>query len=294
MEPGRDDSEAMSSSAPDPAACLYVVATPIGNREDLSARAIEVLRRVARIACEDTRHSAPLLAAIGAKASVVALHDHNEAQAATKLVERMLAGESVALISDAGTPLVSDPGYRLVQAAIAAGVRVVPIPGASAPIAALSVSGLPSDRFSFEGFLPAKSGARREALQALVDATQTLIFFESKHRIIESLADCIAVFGEARRAAIARELTKVHETLLRGSLGEIAAQVGADPNQQLGEFVLLIQGADAAGIQARREREAIALAQRLAQSMSASSAAKLAAEISGASKNALYRALTAA
>lgn len=282
----------MSAHAPPVAGCLYVVATPIGNRDDLSARAIDTLRRADRIACEDTRHSAPLLALVGAGAPAVALHEHNEAQAAAGLVERMLGGERIALISDAGTPLVSDPGYRLVQAAIAAGVRVVPIPGPSAPIAALSVSGLASDRFSFEGFLPTKSGARREVFQALVDATRTLIFFEAKHRIVESLADAVAVFGGERRAAIARELTKLHETLLRGTLAELQACVAADPEQQLGEFVLLIAGADRDMVTARKEREAITLARRLATEMSASRAAKLAAEISGASKNALYRALT--
>lgn len=289
--PDRDDSEAMSTHAPPIAGCLFVVATPIGHRDDLSARAIETLRRVTRIACEDTRHSGPLLALVGAKAALVALHDHNEAQASANLVERMLAGEHVALVSDAGTPLVSDPGYRLVQAAIAADIRVVPIPGASAPIAALSVSGLPTDRFSFEGFLPAKAGARREAMHTLVDDGRTLIFFESKHRIVESLADAIQVFGPDRRAAIARELTKLHEIILRGSLATLHARVHADAEQRLGEFVLMIAGADPAARESRREREGIALARRLAETMSASGAAKLAAELSGASKNALYRAL---
>ncbi len=284
----------MSAHAPPATGCLYVVATPIGHRDDLSARAIDTLRRVDRIACEDTRHSAPLLALVGASAPAVALHEHNEAQASVKLVERMLAGERIALISDAGTPLVSDPGYRLVQAAIGAGVRVVPIPGPSAPIAALSVSGLASDRFSFEGFLPTKPGARRGAFQALVDDSRTLIFFEAKHRIVESLADAVTVFGGERRAAIAREITKLHETILRGSLAELQARVAADPEQQLGEFVLLIAGADRDRVTARKERDAITLARRLATEMSASRAAKLAAEISGASKNALYRALTEA
>jgi 16S rRNA (cytidine1402-2'-O)-methyltransferase len=282
----------MSTSAPREPGCLYVVATPIGHRDDLTARAIETLRRADRIACEDTRHSAPLLAAIGAAAPTVALHEHNEAQAAAKLVERMLAGERIALVSDAGTPLVSDPGYRLVQAAIAAGVKVVPIPGASAPIAALSVSGLASDRFSFEGFLPTKSGARQEAFRAVVDEPRTLIFFEAKHRIVESLADAVAVFGGERRAVIARELTKLHETVLRGSLEELRQRVAADPEQQLGEFVLLIAGADRAAIAARKDADALALARRLATEMPASRAARLAAELSGASKNALYRALT--
>ncbi|MBL0030225.1 MAG: 16S rRNA (cytidine(1402)-2'-O)-methyltransferase [Rhodanobacteraceae bacterium] len=282
----------MSSNAPREPGCLYVVATPIGHRDDLSARAIATLKRADRIACEDTRHSAPLLASIGAAAPLVALHEHNEAQAAAKLVERMSAGEHVALISDAGTPLVSDPGFRLVQAAIAAGVRVVPIPGPSAPIAALSVSGLASDHFSFEGFLPAKSGARREVFTALADATRTLIFFEAKHRIVESLADAVATFGGDRRAAIGRELTKLHETVLRGTLSELEARVAADPEQQLGEFVVMIAGAERAEVDARRDRNAIALARRLATEMSASRAVKLAAEISGASKNVLYRALT--
>ena len=282
----------MSSNAPREPGCLYVVATPIGHRDDLSARAIATLKRADRIACEDTRHSAPLLASIGAAAPLVALHEHNEAQAAAKLEERMSAGEHVALISDAGTPLVSDPGFRLVQAAIAAGVRVVPIPGPSAPIAALSVSGLASDHFSFEGFLPAKSGARREVFTALADATRTLIFFEAKHRIVESLADAVATFGGDRRAAIGRELTKLHETVLRGTLSELEARVAADPEQQLGEFVVMIAGAERAEIDARRDRDAITLARRLATEMSASRAVKLAAEISGASKNVLYRALT--
>lgn len=279
------------SSPVSAAGCLFVVATPIGHRDDLSARAIATLRGADRIACEDTRHSSPLLAAIGAAAPTVALHEHNEAQASAKLVERMLAGERVALISDAGTPLVSDPGFRLVQAAIAAGVRVVPIPGPSAPIAALSVSGLASDRFRFEGFLPAKSGARRERFAEVADASQTLIFFEAKHRIVESLADAVAVFGGERRAVIARELTKLHETLLRGSLSDLLAQVRDDAEQQLGEFVLMIAGADAEAVAERRTRDAIALARRLATEMSASRAAKLAADLSGASKNVLYRAL---
>ncbi|HQW81349.1 MAG: 16S rRNA (cytidine(1402)-2'-O)-methyltransferase [Rhodanobacteraceae bacterium] len=282
----------MSSNAPREPGCLYVVATPIGHRDDLSARAIATLKRADRIACEDTRHSAPLLASIGAAAPTVALHEHNEAQAATKLVERMCAGEHIALISDAGTPLVSDPGYRLVQAAIAAGLRVVPIPGASAPIAALSVSGLASDHFSFEGFLPTKSGARREVFAALVDATRTLIFFEAKHRIVDSLADAVSVFGGERRAAIGRELTKLHETILRGTLAELQARVDADPEQRLGEFVLMVAGAERTEVEARRVTDAIVLAQRLATEMSASRAAKLAAEISGTSKNMLYRALT--
>lgn len=282
----------MPSIAEPNAGCLFVVATPIGHRDDLSARAIAVLRAVDRIACEDTRHSAPLLAAIGSGVPTVALHEHNEAQVAERLVERMRAGEKIALISDAGTPLVSDPGYRLVKASIDAGVRVVPIPGASAVIAALSVSGLPSDRFSFEGFLPARPGPRREAFLAVVDATHTLIFFEAKHRIVESLTDAISVFGGARRAVIARELTKLHETLLRGPLDALLEQVRMDPEQQLGEFVLLIEGASREQIEARRLRDTVVLARKLALEMSASRAAKLAADISGASKNQLYRELT--
>jgi 16S rRNA (cytidine1402-2'-O)-methyltransferase len=275
-------------SAPD-AGHLYVVATPIGNRDDLSARAIETLRKVAVIACEDTRHSAPLLNSIGADAKRLALHDHNEAAASAGLVAQMLRGDSVALISDAGTPLVSDPGYRLVQAAAKAGLRVVPIPGPSALIAALSVAGLATDRFSFEGFLPNKSAARRSALAALAEDPRTLVFYEARHRIVESLEDMIASFGADREAVLARELTKTFETLLRGTLAEVLERVRSDSDQQLGEFVVVVAGAAVLDADARRLAEGRRVFELLKDELPPSRAVRIAAEISGAPKNALYK-----
>lgn len=269
---------------------LWVVATPIGNLDDLSPRAQETLRRAALIAAEDTRHSAPLLARYGISTRLVALHEHNERDEAERLVARLQAGEDIALISDAGTPLVSDPGFRLVRAARAAGIPVSPVPGACAAIAALSVAGLPSDRFVFEGFLPAKAGARRERLAELAGEARTLVFYESSHRVRESLDDMAAVFGPARPAVLARELTKLFETVLDGTLAELVARVAADPNQERGEFVLLIGG--------RPEQEDARLAEGrrvfalLREELPPARAAKLAAAISGAPRKALYGAET--
>ena len=271
------------TSAP---AKLFVVATPIGNLGDLSPRALETLKTVAAICAEDTRHTRQLLAHFGVDKPLIALHEHNEGDAAAPLVARLLAGESLALVSDAGTPLVSDPGFRLVRAAREAGVAVSPIPGASALIAALSVAGLPSDRFIFEGFLTAKGKARRERLAELASEPRTLIFYESSHRIEEALDDAAAAFGGDRRAVIARELTKLFETVLDGSLAELAQRVRADPNQRKGEFVLLVQGAgedaDAKVAEGRR------LYAKLSAHLPPSTAAKLAAELSGAPRKALY------
>ena len=267
---------------------LWVVATPIGNLEDISSRAQTVLRGADLIAAEDTRHSGPLLARLGVGTRAVSLHEHNERDEAQRLVERLLAGETIALISDAGTPLVSDPGFRLVRAARAAGITVSPVPGACAAIAALSVAGLPSDRFVFEGFLPPKSGARCERLSELAGEARTLVFYESSHRIAESLADMAAVLGEARAAVVARELTKMFETVLDGSLGELVARVNADANQQRGEFVVLVAG--------RPEEEDARLAEGrrvfalLRDELPPARAAKLAAAITGASRKALYEA----
>ncbi|MEO7063860.1 MAG: 16S rRNA (cytidine(1402)-2'-O)-methyltransferase [Dokdonella sp.] len=268
---------------------LLVVATPIGNLHDLSQRARDTLRDVGVIAAEDTRHSAPLIAQAGSRARMLALHEHNERDAAAQIVEHLRAGIDVALISDAGTPLISDPGFRLVRAAREAGFEVSPVPGPCAAIAALSVAGLPSDRFAFEGFLPAKASARRERLQTLVAEPRTLIFYESSHRIVESLADAIAIFGAARAAVLARELTKLFETVIFGSLGELAERVGADPNQQRGEFVLLIAGAEgeAADAQLAEGRRVFAL---LREELPPARAAKLAAAITGAPRKALYEA----
>jgi len=271
---------------PAPAATLYVVATPIGNLADLSPRAQEVLRSVAAICAEDTRHTGQLLSHFGIGKPLVALHDHNEEAMAERVVARLLGGESLALVSDAGTPLVSDPGFRLVRAARAAGVRVSPVPGACAAIAALSVAGLPSDRFVFEGFLPAKAAARRERLQRLAGETGTLVFYESSHRIVESLADMAAAFGGERPAAVARELTKLFETVLDGSLEQLLAAVQADDNQRKGEFVVMVQGAG--DDEQAKIAEGRRLYAKLHEHLPPSTAAKLAAELSGAPRKALY------
>lgn len=266
--------------------CLFVVATPIGNLGDLSPRALDTLKSVSAICAEDTRHTRQLLSHFGVERPLLALHEHNEDEIAERLVARLLAGESLALVSDAGTPLVSDPGFRLVRAARAAGIKVSPVPGPSALIAALSVAGLPSDRFAFEGFLPAKTAARRERLSALAAETRTLVFYESAHRIEDTLADAAAAFGAKRAATLARELTKLFETVLDGTLEELSARVAADANQRKGEFVLLVQGAgedaDAKIAEGRR------LYAKLSEHLPPSTAAKLAAELSGAPRKALY------
>jgi 16S rRNA (cytidine1402-2'-O)-methyltransferase len=265
---------------------LFVVATPIGNLGDIGARALDTLRNAAAVCAEDTRRSGQLLAHFGIATPLLALHEHNEDAIAQKLVARLLAGESLALVSDAGTPLVSDPGFRLVRAARAAGVKVSPVPGASALIAALSVAGLPSDRFAFEGFLPAKASARRDRLQPLVAEPRTLIFYESSHRIAETLADMAQAFGGERPAVLARELTKLFETVLDGTLAELLAKVETDADQRKGEFVLLVQGAgeDADA----KVAEGLRLYATLKQHLPPSTAAKLAAELSGAPRTALY------
>ena len=268
------------------AGTLYVVATPIGNLGDLSVRARAVLAAVDAICAEDTRHTRQLLSANGLDKSLVALHDHNEAEMSLRLVQRLRAGESLALVSDAGTPLVSDPGYRLVREVRAAGLKVSPVPGACAAIAALSVAGIASDRFCFEGFLPAKASARRERLQALARETRTLVFYESSHRIHESLVDLVAVFGGQREAVLARELTKLFETVLGNSLEDLLRQVAADENQRKGEFALVVGGCadDEAAVLAEGQR----LYVKLKAYLSPSQSAKLAAELSGAPRKALY------
>lgn len=265
---------------------LHVVATPIGNLGDLSPRALDTLRNVAAVCAEDTRHTRQLLSHFGLERPLLALHQHNEDAQAAQLVARMVAGESLALVSDAGTPLVSDPGYRLVSAARAAGIRVSPVPGACAAIAALSVAGLPSDRFVFEGFLPVKSSARRERLSRLASETRTLMFYESAHRIEETLQDMVSVFGPLRRAVIARELTKLFETVLDGSLAELKARVSADADQRRGEFVVIVEGVGE-DIDARIA-EGQRLYTKLSEYLKPSQAAKLAAELSGAPRKALY------
>lgn len=267
--------------------CLYIVAMPIGNRGDITERAKQVLSTVDLIAVEDTRHSRPLLQMLAITTPLLALHEHNEQKLVGRLVDQLTAGDTIALISDAGTPLISDPGFPLVRACRQAGVRVVPVPGPSALICALSAAGLPTDRFLFEGF-PARSGpARREQFRRLKDEGMTLIFYESSHRIVNSLVDMAAVFGEDRPAVIARELTKLHETILSQSLGSLVQLLSQDPNQQKGEFVVLVAGA----IQDQEtiDPDAQRTLEILLQEMPTKKAAALAAKITGVKKNRLYQ-----
>lgn len=268
---------------------LYVVATPIGNLDDITARALRVLREVAVIAAEDTRHSARLLQHFGITTPLVACHEHNERDQGGRFLARLQGGEDVALISDAGTPLISDPGFHLVRQARASGIRVVPVPGPCALIAALSAAGLPSDRFVFEGFLPAKTAGRLARLEQLKEEPRTLIFYEAPHRLLDCLADLERIMGADRLAVMARELTKAFETFQGLPLGELRAWVAADGNQQRGECVLLV-----AGWQAPAENSVPAAALRvlelLLKEMPLKRAAALAAEITGVRKNLLYQA----
>ena len=265
---------------------LYVVATPIGNLSDLSVRARDVLAQADLICAEDTRHTRHLLHALGLDRPLMALHDHNESDRVQQVLAQLQSGKSIALVSDAGTPLISDPGYRIVRELRAAGVQISPIPGACAAIAALSVAGIASDRFSFEGFLPAKASARRERLQKLAGETRTLVFYESSHRIEESLTDMMSAFGSHREAVLARELTKLFETVLDGTIASILEKVATDANQRKGEFVVIISGApedDDAEL-----REGKRLYTKLVEYMKPSQAAKVAADLSGAPRKALY------
>lgn len=269
------------------AGTLYVVATPIGNLEDMTPRAVRVLSQADMIAAEDTRHSAKLLRHFNVGTKTEAIHEHNERSQVPRLIEILQAGKSIAFITDAGTPLVSDPGFHLVRAARQAGIRVVPVPGACAAIAALSAAGLPSDRFVFEGFPPAKSAARRAVFEKLREEARTLIFYESPHRILESLGEMTEIFGPGREAVLARELTKQFETVRNGTLTELSEWVSRDPHQQLGEFVVLIHGVP------RAEREAMDVeAERvlriLIEELPVSQAATLTAKITGLKKNKLY------
>lgn len=269
---------------------LYVVATPIGNLDDMSARALKVLGSVALIAAEDTRHSIRLLQHFGIGTPLAACHEHNERDEGGRFLTRLLAGDDVALISDAGTPLISDPGYHLVRQARAAGVDVVPVPGACALIAALSAAGLPSDRFIFEGFLPAKAVGRRARLEQVREEPRTLIFYEAPHRILECLQDMEAVFGADRPALLARELTKTFETLKGLPLGELHEFVANDGNQQRGECVVLVAGWTAPDDEQAVGTEALRVLDLLLAEMPLKRAAALAAEITGVRKNLLYQA----
>ncbi|WP_036228288.1 16S rRNA (cytidine(1402)-2'-O)-methyltransferase [Marinobacterium jannaschii] len=270
-------------------AALYVVATPIGNLQDMTLRAVEVLQSVSLIAAEDTRHSARLLSHFNINTRQLSVHEHNERQRSEMIVQQLAAGNSVALISDAGTPLISDPGYILVGIVREAGYRVVPLPGCAAFVTALSAAGLASDRFSFEGFPPAKKGARLEQYRSLADESRTLIFYESPHRVLDSLRDMAQAFGGDRKVAVARELTKTFETIRSGSLDELLVWMEADHNQQKGEFVLLVEAAP------RRKEESLGAEQLrilslLTEELPVSQAAALAAKITGIKKKVLYQA----
>lgn len=272
-----------------PPADLFIVATPIGNLEDLSQRAIRILSSTDVVAAEDTRRTRVLLQHHGIRKTMLALHEHNEAALAPALVERLLGGESIALVSDAGTPLLSDPGYRLVRAAIDNGIAVRPVPGASALLAALSVAGLPTDRFVFEGFLPSRQAARLAAIKRLRTEVRTLVLYESSHRVLSCLADLAAVLGDEREAALCRELTKQFETVLRGPLAALQKRLAADPEQRKGEFVVVVAGAEPlADEQMTRARE---LGHALLDHLSASQAARVAAKLCGVSRRDLYERL---
>ncbi len=268
---------------------LYIVATPIGNMADMTPRAIKVLQSVQLIAAEDTRHSGRLLQHFGIDTPMWAVHDHNERAQVESILQRLRAGENIALISDAGTPLISDPGYHLVRSAREAGFRGEPVPGCCALVSALSVAGLATDRFIFEGFLPAKSNARRERLLAVVSEPRTLVFYESPHRILDTLAAMREVFGEQRYVVLARELTKTFETVHGDRLDELLDWVKADANQQKGEFVVLVQGAP---VQARGEvdEQSLAVLQTLLQELSVKQAVGLAMKLTGLKKKPLYQA----
>ena len=265
---------------------LYVVATPIGNLGDISQRAVAILKGVDLIAAEDTRHSQRLLQHYAIDTPVMAYHDHSDERPVQKICACLAGGGSVALVSDAGTPLISDPGYRLVRAVQDGGFIVRPVPGACAAIAALSASGLPTDRFLFEGFLPARAGARGNRLAGLARETATLIFYEAPHRVRECLQSMVEAFGAEREAVLAREVTKTFETLRRGSLADLLQFVAADSNQQKGEIVLLVAGQREDGLELTGE--IASLLQRLAREMPAKTAAAVVAEWSGLRKKQLY------
>ncbi len=271
-------------------AALYVVATPLGNLGDMSPRAIEVLNSVDVIAAEDTRHTGQLLTHFGISTRMISVHDHNEQQQISVLLERLGQGQAIALVSDAGTPLISDPGYRVVSALRDAGIEVIPVPGPSALVAALSVAGLPTDRFVFEGFLPAKKKARMERLQVLASDQRTLVFYESRHRIHESLDDMAEAFGGARIAVIARELTKLHEQIHSAPLEQMPAWLAGNEHRQKGEFVVLVHGAPPEGVSHELDEHSRKTLRVLMRELPLKQASKLTAEIHGLQSRAVYQA----
>ncbi len=265
---------------------LFVVATPIGNLGDLGERAREVLKRVDLIAAEDTRRTGQLLAVIGSSVRTISLHEHNETGRIREILDLLAAGRDVALVSDAGTPLLADPGYRLVRVAAEEAFTVRPIPGPSAVTAALSVAGLATDRFLFAGFLPAKTGPRRERIDGVSTLAATLVFYEAPHRISATLADLAAVLGESRLAWVGRELTKQFESHRRGALGDLAALFAAGDEPARGEFVVIVEGARAAAGQ--RSLDTDALLSALLDELPASKTARVAAKLTGEKRSALY------
>jgi 16S rRNA (cytidine1402-2'-O)-methyltransferase len=266
---------------------LYVVATPIGNLADMVPRAVQTLQSVSVIACEDTRHSKKLLEHFSIDTPCIAYHDHTDQRSANKILTRLGGGEDVALISDAGTPLISDPGYRLVAQARSQGVSVIPIPGACAAISALSVSGLPTDKFRFVGFLAAKTAQRKNILETLKSVPDTLVFYEAPHRICATLKDLIDVFGSDRIAFMAREITKTFETYIYGTIGELFEKVSADSNQQRGEIVLVLAGNVVSNDSLSADAEKIL--KLLIRELPLAKAASLAAKITGGDKKQLYQ-----
>ena len=264
---------------------LYIVATPIGNLSDITAHALDCLKTVDIIACEDTRTSGKLLQHFNIATQTWAYHDHNAEVQTPKLIEMLQSGKHIALISDAGTPLISDPGFRLVRACHEHGIKVSPVVGACAAIAGLSVAGLPSDKFYFYGFLPAKSHGRKEELDNVKNLTATLIFYEAPHRIIDCVADMASVLGEDRKVTFCREITKTFEIIYPSTLGELLTFIKSDPNQQRGEMVLVVGGAVATSDDIGKHDD---LLKRLLQDLSVKKAAQLASDITGAKKNALY------
>jgi 16S rRNA (cytidine1402-2'-O)-methyltransferase len=270
-----------------PEGTLWVVATPIGNLEDLSPRARRILAEVDRVLCEDTRHTGRLLAACGIAARMSSVHEHNEARQVPRLVEALRQGESMALVSDAGTPLISDPGFRLVHAASAAGIPVYPVPGPCAAVAALSIAGLPTDRFVFEGFVPAKPSGRRSALEAVVGEPRTLVFYESGQRLAAFLRDAADILGGGRPAVVARELTKLHETVYRGDLGDLAERLAGEGDAARGELVVLVGGA-AGGIGDEAEILLAKVLPMLLEELPPSRAVRIAAQLTGLPRRRVY------
>lgn len=266
---------------------LFIVATPIGHLDDMTFRAIDILKSVSIVAAEDTRQSAQLFKHYNISTQLTACHDHNESNKIEQLVQKLLAGDDIALISDAGTPLISDPGFKLVRAAQEHGIRVVPVPGACAAIAALSAVGLPSDRFSFEGFLPSKASQRISQLEKLKNETQTLIFYEAPHRILECVKNMAEVFGEDRPVGFAREITKTFETIKKMTLKDLVSFIENDHNQEKGEIVLVIGGApEKTDLEQEKLDE---LLKRLLQDLSVKAASQLAADLTGVKKKVAYQ-----